>query len=112
MLGGSFTKFEINLHHVRVASYCTLADRVIVKWALVDILRRLGTLRNGSEPDDRHVHVELHDLGFGQALLLFVPFTTLKEEAINEGSIFRSIHELGQRLVLWNEIKLEFVNRW
>ena len=112
MFGGSFTKLEIDLHHVRVASYSALTNRVVVKWALVDILRRLSTFLNRSEPDDRHRHVKLHDLRFGQALLFFVPFTALKEEAINEGSVFRSIHKLGQRLALWDEIKLKFVNRW
>jgi len=104
-------KLEVDLHHVGVTGDITLPDRVVVARALVDVLDWLRAHRDRLELDDGHGHVQLHDLRLTEVLLLFVPFATLKEEAVDVGTILRALLELLNLLCLRDEVELEPVNR-
>jgi len=110
VLAGCFAELEVDLHHVRIALDCALSDGVVVAWALVDVLRWLGSLRDRLEVDDRHLDVELHDLWLAEALLLVVPLCTFKEESLDVSTILRSLTKFFLCSLRRQEVELKAIN--
>ena len=104
-------KLEVDVHHPGIARNVALPDRIVVRGAYVDVRQNLRTHLDGLELDDRHEHIELHNLRLAEALLLLLPLSTLKVEAVDVGAILRALLELLNLLRLGDEFELKLVDR-
>ena len=111
VLARSLAKLEVDIHHEGIASNVALPDRIVVGRAYVDVRQSLRSHLNRLELDDRHVHVELHNLGLAEALLLLLPLSTLEVEAVDVGAILRALLEFLNLLGLRDEIKRKLIDR-
>lgn len=70
----------------------------------------LGPLRNGPEVEHWHVAGKLHHLGLHQALLVVVPFSTLKEQTSDVGAISGVILDVRHGSGDGDEVEVELVD--
>ena len=110
VLARRLAKLEVDIHHERSVHNVALPDRIVVCRAYVDVRQSLRTRLDGLELDDRHVHIELHNLRLTEALLLLLPFSTLKIEAVDVGTILRALLELLNLLGLRDEIERKLID--